>query len=266
MNIISWTPAGRMKYLEILIPNIKKIRKKIKHHIFYINTKEESDVEYIKNVCEKDSFFSYVIQENPYGLETIGHAYEKIFTNKDDLYLRFDDDICYIDCNLVDRLVDKLKNNFFVMPFVVNNSICSFLYHHFFECYNVSTKYECLDDELWRRSEFGMLIHKLFLENKIQSNVEKIPDWTLMPGERVSVNCFLMKGYFGKKIAFDIKQSKNEEAFLTNYCKENFLKSKIIMNTIVSHYSYHTQNILRDSDLLNFYEKMCKNDCFKYFI
>lgn len=267
MDIISWTPAGRAKYLDLLIPNIKKIRNQLKKHVFYINTCNESDIEYIKNICRKDNFFTYVVQDNPNGLETIGHAYEQIFTNKTDLYLRLDDDICYIDTNLIDSLLGKLGTNFFVMPFVVNNSICSFLYQHFFECYISPTKYECLDDDLWRRSEFGTLIHNLFLENKIQSNVSKIPDWILMPGERVSVNCFLMSGYFGQKISYDIKQSKNEEAFLTNYCKENTLISKIITSSIVSHYSYHTQQALHHNhDLFNLYKRMCKNDCFKYLI
>lgn len=251
MSIISWTPAGRKHFLEVLIPNIFKLKRQIKKHIFFVNTTNKQDIAYLEKICKEDSFFElrYKPIDKIAGLTAIGSAYEEILENTNDLYLRLDDDICFIERNLLDELIKSLEDNFFVSPFVVNNSICTFIYSHCFETFHEKNDYRCMDAFLWSNSETGTKMHELFFNGEIEK-VKNLPNWLILPGERYSVNCFLMSGKTIDSIAGNIKNSKDEEDFLSSFAKENKYFVKIINKTHVCHFAYNRQNDLKNNQNL----------------
>lgn len=65
-RIVGVTPAGRKRYLEILVPHLLAQRPYLSQHIFWLNTTNEQDITYIKNVCRKyPDFLSYLESRVP---------------------------------------------------------------------------------------------------------------------------------------------------------------------------------------------------------
>lgn len=261
MNIISWTPAGRKKYLEILIPNIYKIKKLIKQHVFFINTQNKEDINYIKSVCKKDKFFQYREANATGGLLDLKKSYKEISKHEAEYYLRLDDDICCVSNNLIKILLKKIENNFMISPFIVNNTICSFYYNHFYNLMNIKSNYNVMNS-LWKSNEFGAKIHRNFLEGNVFKKIISLPDWTVHSGEHFSVNCFLMnRSNFEKCV--ELMKDDNihyEEPIIFNHCEKNNLLCKIINKTFVCHFAYHVQTKLEaNNKLLERYSSIKEN-------
>ena len=254
MNIISWTPAGRRKYLEILIPNIYKIKKLIKKHVFFINTQNQEDINYIKSICRKDDFFQYCEGNANGGLLDLKKGYKHILNYPAEYYLRFDDDICCVANNLIKVLLKQMEDNFMVSPFIVNNGICSFYYNHFYNLVNVSSDYHVMNN-FWKSNEFGAKIHRNFLQGNLFKKASAIPNWIIHPGEHFSVNCFLMtRNNFEICAKLMEENIGHEEPVIFTYCKRNNLLCKIINKTFACHFSYHVQKRLEaNTQLLSRY-------------
>jgi hypothetical protein len=51
---------------------------------------------------------------------------------RDGYYLRFDDDICFVEPGFVRKLLSAHEDKYLMtFPFIVNNSLCTFLLQHF---------------------------------------------------------------------------------------------------------------------------------------
>ncbi len=261
MNIISWTPAGRKKYLEVLIPNIYKIKKLLKHHVFFINTQNQEDINYIKSVCKKDNFFQFCEGEATGGLFDLKKSYKEIAKYEAEYYLRFDDDICYVSNNLIKSLLKELEDNFLISPFIVNNTICSFYYNHFYNLMNLKSNNNVMN-AFWKSDEFGAKIHRNFLQGNVLKKIIALPNWTIHSGEQFSVNCFLMtKSNFEKCIKIMENNHGYEEPVIFDYCEKNNLLCKIINKTLVCHFAYHVQTKLgANNKLLARYYSLIKEN------
>lgn len=132
-RIVTVTPAGRKKYLEILVPYLLKNQRYIDEHHFWLNTVNREDIEYIESLGEKyPDFFRINRKEmfDPIGWVCIWQ-YFRDYTDEKTVYVRFDDDICYFGDDALRRLIGcRLRNQkpFLVYGNVINNTFCSYIH------------------------------------------------------------------------------------------------------------------------------------------
>jgi hypothetical protein len=262
-RVVAVTPAGRQRYLEILAPYIIK-NNLVDEWRLWVNTTNISDLEYIKKLNNYDTFYSKVTLE--YGNPAIqvkqdqpGYSIYQYFRNccdPDTIYIRFDDDICYVGDDAIDNIlrcrVDEC-GYFLIFANIVNNAIISHLYQRF--CYIGSqdiVTYSCTDRLGWGSGEFAELVHKSFLCRYWPT----MPNWELNIYERFSINCFT---FFGRDFAqFGGVVNPNEECWLTiDKPRELGRPNLICGDAIVSHFAYYTQReYLEKTDLLQRYKEL----------
>ncbi len=130
-KIVAITPSGRKSYLEILYKYISKNKHILDRWDLWVNTENPSDLAYIKELSNNDSFINLVYPDWPYekGCPNLSLApFWSKATDEDTIYIRFDDDIVFIADNTIEKLVDfriQNKEYFFIYPFIINNSFHS---------------------------------------------------------------------------------------------------------------------------------------------
>lgn len=253
-KIVSVTPAGRKRYLEILVPYLLKNRHIINNHIFWVNTENLDDIDYMKSVCnDYPDFFKLQLAKIPInGNLSIGHFFQEC-QDEDTLYIRFDDDICFVDEDAVKALIDFRMEHpeyFLVFGNIINNSICSFLHQHLgnLPLDLSSIKYDCACDFGWKSPEMAEIIHNNFLSDLHKSELEKykFEKWILHEYERFSINYF---AWFGKdfkkfdgKVEYAEFSTTDEEQWLTVDKPRQLCQPNIVCgSSIVAHFAFFTQ-------------------------
>ena len=273
-KIVGVTPAGRKKYLEILIPYLLQNRNIIDTHIFWINTTNQEDIEYIKSICERfPSFFKYEISKVPInGNKSIAHFFLDC-QDENTIYIRFDDDICFIDKNAIFNLVNFRLNNpkyFLVFGNIINNAICNYINQQTNslpkEVGNLT--YDCYCKESWINPKIAINVHRKFLEDVRIGSIEsyKFDKWVLKDYEGFSIN---FMSWFGKEFKMfngevggfvkKLNKELEEEPWLTGYKPKQIKKLNCICgDSIVSHFAFYTQRdtIESTTNLLEQYKKL----------
>lgn len=149
-QIISVTPAGRKYCLEILANHLLNLQGIIDEHHFWINTKSDSDIQYMKSLSESHpNFFKLIYHEaddsSTYNNLDI-YKFFKNYTDEDTVYIRFDDDIVWVDNE--DKLKDFIQfridnpQYFLIFANIINNGICNYIHQRtgalkrFNKCFN----------------------------------------------------------------------------------------------------------------------------------
>lgn len=143
-KIIVVIPSGRKQYLEILLPHIVNQTKYIDEIHFWLNTTNPKDIDYIKDIQKSNNrLYKIIYSKIPinYASSIYHFWYEACDSNT--IYIRFDDDICWIDKNFIINLVEcRLLNlkPLLIFPIIVNNDMNyglvskfgSDYYHHWY--------------------------------------------------------------------------------------------------------------------------------------
>lgn len=265
MKVITVTPAGRKKYLEILCPYLLKNKHIISEHHFWVNTTNKEDIEYLNKLASENTFFKLVPipKGTPNKNTTICLFFENC-VDKDAVYIRFDDDICWMANDAVEKLVNyriRHPEPFIVSGNVVNNSICTHLHQRFG---NIPIDigmcgYNRICDNGWKSPEKAVTFHECFLE-ALKGGVTdryKFPAWYFHTYEDFSINCI---SFLGKDFAeFGGKVGHDEELWLTHdKPKELGRRNCIYGDALFAHFSYYTQrNVLEGStNLLDVYKEL----------
>jgi hypothetical protein len=242
-KVISWTPSGRHKFLKLLVPYLLS-NPIIDHHVFYINTDREDDLAFIANAVKKNPKFSMlkVPKNKTFGIRDITYAYEYLRENA--FYIRIDDDICFLDKDCIENLLKSYDDkHFMIFPFILNNSICSFLLDHYgIINFSESTGYNCLDQIGWEDWQTADTIHKTFVRNpnRLIDKINKLPEWLILPGERFSCNLFLTTGENIRNIGREFG-NVDEERWFSNYLYNQRKTCLVNPRSIACHYSYYVQ-------------------------
>jgi hypothetical protein len=259
-------PAGRKRYMEVLFPHILKQRKSIDELRFWVNTKNEEDIAYMKDVKIKyPDFVTLEFHESNNGHigDTQGiHSFFKHTTNSDTIYIRLDDDIVWLDDNFFEKLYNFRENNpqyFLVYGNIINNAICDHL-HQKNNIYESDPIYgfNCLDSNGWANPILAEKKHRIFLENIKNCNIQQyiFSPVVLKEYERCSINCI---SWFGSDFAkFNGEVGYDEEHWLAHYKPASIAVPNCIFGeAICSHFSFFTQrNHMDNTDLLNKYKKI----------
>ncbi len=195
-KVIAVTPAGRKKYLEILLPYILENRGIIDEYHLWVNTNNQSDIQYMEELSNQFTNFIKLVKLN---VEASGNSTIRYFfrncIEKNTIYIRIDDDICFIkDDAIVELLNFRIKHPeyFIIYANILNNSICNYINQRNGNIgFSQGTlTYNVFCDKGWKSGEFASFVHSQFLEDYQQHILDKYKYncWILDEFERVSVN------------------------------------------------------------------------------
>jgi hypothetical protein len=284
-RIVAVTPAGRRRYLRILLPYILNQSHVIDEYQLWLNCYDDvsgaenrADFEFCQRAHNRYPNFVKLMGPKPRVLSRSGHfsrnrTIHQFFENCVDpgsIYLRFDDDIVYVAPDAVGELVQYRISNpkyFLVFANIINNAILSHIHQRSaaISCKRGVAGYACMCPVGWRDPDFAEHVHRSFLDalNEQHSSRFRFREWVLCgPAgpERCSINCF---AFFGAKFAeFEGKVGPDEERWLTlRYPRETNSLNAICGTAIVSHFAFQPQRGHLDrTDILSQYAKLARID------
>src|SRR5882757_4673576 len=260
-------PAGRQRYLELLIPSILQQDGWDELKI-WINTTSPQDLDYINSLPSMDKRISLSQPPlyPPNGNKTIGQFFQGCIS-PDTVYIRFDDDICFIERDLIKNLAKFRADNpepFLISPVVINNAIISYVHQVLGKLFNpIQLTANCLDPIAWNNPAFAEQLHRLFLAVLAENNIDhfKFPSRPIAIN-RFSINCISWLGSEFAKFDGLVPFRADEEEFLsvtkpTQLGKFNY----IFGGGVVSHFSFFTQREHLDkTDIFDLYKELLQKN------
>ena len=291
MKIVSVTPAGRKIQLAILIPYLLKNRGKIDEHHFWVNSIFDSDIAYIRKACdEHPDFFKFIecplgspIPKPMWPYQSL-NSFHALCKDEDTIYIRFDDDICWIDEDFVENMVKFRTENpeyFLVSANVINNGVCAMLHQR---CGAIKHPMVCdgiCGGNAWADPEFALFQHRELIrhiKDKTTDVYKCFKQWVLLdvlknydrsinpemkfkePG-RFSINCVCWFGRDYPRYCESFYKDgvfKGEETWPTYYYPREVNKFNVICgDAVVAHFSYGVQRqTLIMSDVIQQYTEL----------
>jgi hypothetical protein len=259
MKVILTIAAGRRITMSSLIPQLLAEDGWDEMHI-WMNTNNHDDLVFLSQLPKLDSriklqFLDFLakthVADGYYQQSRVagnlGEWWPNHCTDPDAIYVRFDDDIVYVEPGTVQALVEarlKYPDPYLIFPVIINNGVMA----HFLDSngklknpkYDSYTPY-VFDPLIWS-AELCFDIHEQFLFNARLHGTEHfhIPNREFEP-QHISINCMT---FFGKDIAqwggkfFD----NGEEGFIT--CQVPFWNKRKLMimgSKVVSHFAFSPQ-------------------------
>jgi len=266
-NVISTTPAGRKRYLEILVPYILRNREHIQEHHFWLNTDVKEDRDYIFDLARQYPDFFKVNEKDCFEKKWLGFniwQYFQDYVDEKTIYLRFDDDICFMNEDAVPNLIEyriQHPKPFIVFGNIVNNAICTHIQQQrgILPAHWNKVKYECMDKEGWDNPQFAERLHKKFLCDLKKGNNDqwKFSQRTMGRYERFSINALAWLGKDMKDVRElsikDLRESgiyhpvsgikiTDDEIMLSQYLPTVFKRpNDICGEALFGHFAYYTQ-------------------------
>lgn len=266
-RVVTVTPAGRKAYLEILAAYLLKYRAQIDEHHFWVNTDNAEDIAYLEGLAQQYPDFFKLDRCSYYDASRPNNSIWQYFrscVDEDTIYIRLDDDICYIAPDALESLAAfraAHREPFLILGNIVNNAICSYFQQQrgFLPRSWGVVQRVCMDGVGWDSKRFAQRIHTLFLRDIKKGQTAQ---WEFSPKEldafdRFSINVIC---WFGK----DMKQVEelaienlyvnriphligdyeisNEEEMLTMYLPAKFGRPNVICgDAVFGHFAYYPQ-------------------------
>ncbi len=271
-RLVTVCPAGRQRFLEILVPYLLRERGIIDRHDFWLNTSVASDIEYIDGLAKQyPDFFRVVRVPNsgftPRGKPKLGLAFHigtfyPHAADPETVYVRLDDDIVYVSPGGIEALARyRLQHPtpFLVYPTIINNSILT----HYLQADGVFGRERGSADYALkgRGLSDGRLaehLHRKFLAAVKRGEGER---WRVKPRTvtdymTVSVNCMSWLGRDLAACAADV--GDYEEEYLATTRPTALGRPNVIVDVAtVAHFSYGEQrSYLERTNLLSEYRRL----------
>jgi hypothetical protein len=284
-KVVSVTPAGRKKYLRILHSYLIKCRHIIDGHVFWVHTKEPEDIEYMQSlVNEYPDFYSmqYLPNHDEITFDNVKNQIFRFFDYTKDpntIYVRFDDDIVFIDVDTLQNFIDfRIDNpdNFVVFANIINNGLCMKLLQSRRVLNSLLPPLEMrFDNQSWGNWIFAYITHKDFYMDVKSGFLDKyryhhanLPELSY-----VSINCFAFFGRDFKNFNYDFEYKDftmtengkeyypDEEVWISVLKPERIKKFNAIYGGfVVSHFAFGVQRMLleatEDNICLRLYEDL----------
>ena len=254
MRVIFTIFAGRRYFLEILFQYLDVLISNGQIHEVHLwnYTRLDSDDTWLRSL-KKDRYIIYE-PKNKDGGKSLFQDYYKYYANvgkynDDDILIKCDDDIVFIDIDKFGHFINQVDENSFYFPNIVNNDVCAHIQtenkvHELLtnvkkpkdgEIEPLSKWYECPDK--------AESIHEDFLANQ-----EKyvISSYNISWKSRISINFFAGKFSYTKR-AYDsfINRPRHlkhfgDEPYFALMCK-NTVSHMIVPQFVVTHFSFGGQ-------------------------
>jgi hypothetical protein len=257
------TPAGRERYLKILLKHLIKCKGEFDRWDIWLNTTHESDIRYIESLQEQYDFICIKYPTIPVeGTSSICNFFTD-YINLDEIYVRLDDDIVYIRQGSLTRLFDariKDTSSFLLYGNIINNAIITHLHQRTgnLDASYGRSSYACMCSTGWQNSDFAEKLHRDFLSKLAQDHQFTLPDWQLYDNERVSINVISWRG--DEFLKFSGVVGSDEEQWLSvDKPRSLGTINRIIGDTLFVHYAFYPQrNHIDTTDILSRYEALAE--------
>lgn len=262
-RIVCITPAGRRRYLRLLIPYVLSCPN-VDRYDLWINTPDEADLAFLKAVAEIDDRIRLV--PLPRTSEPGPSAIREFWPNAtegDTVYVRFDDDVVWLDPKFFETFLSfRLAHPeyFTVTPLVINNALSTYLLQTFGKIrLSQSVGPDRFDRFSWVNPTLARSLHTLFMEIVARSEVERLACGRIP----LSANCFSINciSWFGRDFAAAggrIPDGEDEEAAAS--CTMPLRAGRLnAMETaaVAAHFAFYTQREWMDrSGLLEEYLRL----------
>ncbi len=295
-KVIAFTPCGRRRYMNLLAAHLKREhdRGHIDKWVVFQNAFTWEDVAFAEQLAAHFPWVEAVQpQDGRKGLATpftahLSDFYKWMPRENDAIYVRFDDDIVYVNEECIPRLVKyrlALPEPFLMFPVIINNVRTSYQMQ---QCGIVPKEWGEIKNEMcnvraWKDPTYVQRLHRKALD-AINGGPDRLAQEFSMPtgsfaeipfgndddhksepiwaAGNISINCFAIAG--ADLFGFDIPW--NEEGALSLFRpKEVNRPNARCGNAFVSHFAYHTQTDAMDkSGMLAEYAKLAPPNDFVY--
>ena len=267
-RVVIVVPAGRKQYLEILLPQFKKYIPVVDEIRIWVNTTNQSDIEYMKQFYEENKESMPILLEYSKvpvdGTNTICNFFKNC-CDPNTVYVRFDDDILMIDTleSFIEFVQFRIAHPeyFIVYGCIVNNNLINHILQRNGKIAYTPDKYDyiCMG-EYWKSGQQAERVHRQVIEKYKKNNtlcdLRLYDNWILYYYERVSINCI---AFLGKEFAtFQGNVGRDEEDWLSCTKPREINKPNVIYGKFsVVHYAFYTQRAYLDNtDCLAQYKKL----------
>jgi len=257
-KVIIVIPSGRKQTLSILLKYIEKELDIIDEIRFWLNTSNSDDVSFIQNYIKENNKCSIdlsAINDKNLGNSRCISLFFKNCVDENSIYLRFDDDIVFLEENFIkDFIKFRIENPepFLILGNIINNSVCDFSHK-----VNgaLRTNHSFIEDATckigWGSPELAIEKHLCFFENYHENNLHLYKMDNKRWNNRFSINVISWMGNKFKEFDGNV-QYADEEVWLTNN-RQNL----IFGGKVASHYSFWVQKELIDrTDILHRYKNL----------
>jgi hypothetical protein len=262
MRKILVTPAGRKRYLEVLLSNLKKVKNEFDEWILWVNTNDKSDIAYMEQIEIENDFIK--LQKSKISIDgnkSIYHFFKEC-VDENSVYIRLDDDIVYIETNSLNKIFEFRISNpqyFLVYGNIVNNAITSYLYQKKGILNDdIVFGYNCLDRNGWNNPMAAELIHNKFFDFYFNNKSDEflINNHIINNYARCSINVISWLGKEFKKFNGDV--GLDEEEWLScDKPKQIQMPNIIFGDSLFVHYAFFTQRqYLDNTNILETYKKI----------
>jgi hypothetical protein len=274
-NVIYTIFAGRKRYLEILNVYLEKlIQNNSIHEVhFWCFTTNESDIEYMKSLEIQNSKYKIFYPNRPN--KRIWYQYYKYYrknTNENDIVIKSDDDIVYIDVDQFDNFINNMNKDCMNFPNIINNDVCAYYQtqnniHDLFHF--PPEKMKKINEKInkvgcgsplsnwFTRFDKADEIHKLFLEDPNKFNMNGIIEY----GNRISINFFAIHKKSIYKYFKEIKKHDYDDERNFGRAMERLNKHRIDFSFKIVHFQFSPQNGKElDSRYLNKYKTLANDN------
>jgi hypothetical protein len=262
-RIVCVTPAGRRRYLRLLIPYVLSCPK-VDRYDLWVNTPDAADIAFMEAVAGIDNRIRLVpLPEGKQPGPAAIRAFWPGAAEADTVYVRFDDDVVWLDSSFFDTfLAFRLQRPeyFTVTPLVINNAMSTYLLQTFRK---IRTSRPVGPDRFdpigWVNPTLAHSLHVLFQELVAAGEVERL-DCGRVP---LSVNCFSINciSWFGRDFASlggSIPEGEDEEAAAgCTLALRTGRVNAVETGAVAAHFAFYTQRDLMDrSGLLDGYLRL----------
>ena len=268
-KVITITPLGRRKYINILAPYLLNNSHIIDKHIFWLNTDNTYDISTAYSWANRYPDFFSVQTQNNFALktDTINNIYT-YFNEYDTIYIKLNDDICWLHDKAIENLVNFRETNreyFLIYPMIINSGRTASLHQIMGHLpLNLTGEwpgaYRDYFDIKSKHPQVSQKIHECFLDKLRNGNVDElfISKYILYDYEYLPEHCVC---WFGKDFKHLSMPHIGEYNFLSSI--ETSLRGKlscICGNSLISHFSFsnHEKFLLDSTDLYDIYNNMSK--------
>lgn len=288
-RVVVVTPAGRRRYLDLLVPQVLAFRGVVDEYRLWLNTTDADDLAFCERLAAEHADF-VTVQRLPAGAAVDGnlsiHHFFKECADPGTVYVRLDDDVVLLDTlDAFEAMLDFRLDHpefFLVYGCVLNNAVITHVQQRMmrFDTERGVCGYACMDPAGWSSPAFAEHVHRTVLrrlrdttttqdttlpEREEQAGEApvageaplapfRMPPWRLhFHNERVSINCISWLG--SEFAAFGGAVGKDEELWLSVQKPLLVRKCNCIFGGFVCvHYAFYPQRPHLDAtDILDAY-------------
>lgn len=256
-RIVCVTPAGRRRYMRLLVPQILS-EDIVDEYQIWMNTEDRYDLLFLNELAQIPKV---KLVPQPRGVVDGAFTICEFFAGcieRDTIYIRLDDDIVWIEPGSIRTLAEariRDTDSFLVSAAVINNAV-------FTNIFQVLGLYDdrqyvhahAFDDVGWKSGAFAESLHRhaLHLIDRGQLSTMQFEARTLAQ-VRFSINCISWRG--DMFAAFSGQVDREEEEFLSvvKPCRMGAV-NRVEGRAIVSHFAFYSQRDYLDlTDILERY-------------